>query len=782
MNLRKRKLGYTFAVLYTLGYFIWLMLYQGSNTGRTIISDILQTLPPIISFAVIFKANKKSIKRGDKFWLFILVGCGSYLLSQLLWDIHEIFLGIQNPVFIESAFLWGLSIASYIAAIAYKISKKKKGYWTKLFILDSLTVMCIAVAITWLYCIRPHFIHLLQMSTHESILYLVYPTSNLVCLFFSMYLYLSLHSNDPEKRPLYMICLSYVVMFIVNTLYSHLSIVGRYQSGSLIDPLWAFYLFMLAMAAAEYLATKEATVPVTDEAGLLHSEQHTFIVFVPIASVILLFSLMLFTDDRFVWFCSAASIVLITIKHALVILHNKQLISKLGHLNETLESKVAERTQELYSMAFYDQLTGLPNRIMLENSLKAAISDANKNRSGLALLFLDLDRFKTINDSFGHAYGDMILKEVANRLKKRVGSNDIICRQGGDEFAIVFQDSRNPLKTISVVQDILQQIAKPMEILGQSLHTTCSIGIAVYNPNNEDYGTLMKHADLALYQAKEKGKNTYRFYTEELNHLILKKLELENELAKAIENKEFVLYYQPQINSSNGKVIGAEALVRWIHPKLGSIPPSDFIPVAEETGLIKELGFWVLKTACSHAKDWHRQGFFQLKVGVNISPKQIQQENFVQQVKEVLNETGLPSRFLDLEITESASFQNEDDIIAKLNQLKQIGVQISIDDFGTGYSSLSYLNKLPVDTLKIAQQFVRYIKTDSANKAIITAIIAVAQSLNMNIIAEGVEEMYQYSFLKSQNCIEMQGYMFSKPLPLIDFIDILQHQSIQLEA
>lgn len=471
----------------------------------------------------------------------------------------------------------------------------------------------------------------------------------------------------------------------------------------------------------------------------------------PFISVILLCCLMLFFNSKVVWLCSALSISLITLRYVLTIIQNKQLISKLGQLNSTLEGKVTERTHELYNMAFYDQLTGLPNRRMFEESLRKGVFFAYQNNTPLGLMFLDLDRFKTINDNFGHSYGDLMLREIADRIKGCTDENSIITRQGGDEFALIIENYNSIQYLSDLAQRILIEIVKPISLFGQNVHTSCSIGIALYSSSCADPETLMRYADAAMYYSKERGKNTYQFYTESLDLFISKKLELETELSKALENQEFSLYYQPQVNIISGYITGAEALLRWKHPALGFISPQDFIPIAEESGIIKEIGQWVLKTACIQAKKWHDEGYNNLKIGVNISPKQIQMDNFVEIVSNTIEETKLQPEYLDLEITESASFQNEAEVIKKLNKLKKIGIQISVDDFGTGYSSLSYLNKLPIDTLKIAQEFVKNIKVDETNKAIISSIIAVAKSLNLKVIAEGVEERYQYNFLKSQN-------------------------------
>jgi diguanylate cyclase (GGDEF)-like protein len=485
---------------------------------------------------------------------------------------------------------------------------------------------------------------------------------------------------------------------------------------------------------------------------------------------------MIFSKSKIVTFFSSFSIVLITLRHALVILQNGQLISKLEQLNSNLEAKVNERTQELYEMAFYDPLTGLPNRRMFEDTLEKSLEAVKRNDTSLALMFLDLDRFKTINDTLGHSYGDMLLQEVSRRIQRCIGAGYTISRQGGDEFAIIIEGYKDLQEVENIAQQILIELLKPADIADHFAYTTCSIGIALYSAGNSDVPTLMRHADAAMYRSKEIGKNTYQFYNPEMDVLISRKLTIERELRRAIENNEFTLYFQPQINTADNRIIGAEALIRWMHPEWGIVPPAEFIPVAEETGMIELIGRWVLKNACIQAVEWQEHGLEPIKVGVNISPYQLQQEYFIEMVGSMLEETGLQPEYLDLEITEGLSIQNESDIIFKLHKLKRLGVRISIDDFGTGYSSLSYLNKLPINTLKIAQQFVRYIKNDTSSKAIVSAVIAIAKSLKLSVIAEGVENEYQLKFLKSQYCYEMQGYLFSKPVPADEFEKLLRDE------
>lgn len=773
MYSKNKKIAALFVLIYTLAYFLWVLLYNGSDTNRIIVSDILQMLPPILVIFILIKAHTKAQNYGDRLWLLLTIGCSSHLISQLFWNYYEIILGIYNPLFIGTAFCWGITILCYIIAITDKIKEKRDSNWTKLFLIDTTTFACVAVALTWIFTIQPGFSFFKDFDFISKLFYIAYPVINLICLFVTIHLFLSIKHDDIERQPLYIVCLSFLLMFVINSRFMHLVVLDGYHSGNPIDPLWSLYILLLGLAGYYYIQLSDIRVDAAKRKNN-RPPQSGVILILPILSVIVLFGLLIVFQNHFIGMCTSISVILVTLRHSLIISQNKQLIVKLEQLNNSLEDKVSERTQDLYEFAFYDQLTGLPNRRMFEELLKKAVLKAKQNNSTLALLLLDLDRFKTINDTLGHSCGDSMLKEVALRIKNSVGSECTISRQGGDEFAIILENYIHKQEIAQIAENILAEIAKPIKLCSNNIYATCSIGISLYSSYCNDSETLLRYVDAAMYYSKERGKNTYEFYTKELNKSVSKKLELETELSKAIVNREFCLFYQPQINIINGSITGVEALIRWIHPVYGIISPSDFIPIAEDTGMINEIGLWVLETACVEARKIHSEGFKHLKISVNISPKQIQHDNFVLQVTNVITRSGINPQLLDLEITESAAFQYEADIIKKLDELKKLGVTISIDDFGTGYSSLSYLNKLPVDTLKIAQQFVRQIKNDTNNKAIIASIIAVAQSLKLKVIAEGVEEMLEFDFLKSQGCFDMQGYMFSKPVPLDELKAIIK--------
>jgi diguanylate cyclase (GGDEF)-like protein len=433
-----------------------------------------------------------------------------------------------------------------------------------------------------------------------------------------------------------------------------------------------------------------------------------------------------------------------------------------------LSRKLRQQNEDIRYMAYYDPLTGLANRQLFNELLHLALAQAQRHNHNrlLAVLFLDLDRFKVINDTLGHAVGDQLLQAVAQRLKQCCRRDrDTVSRRGGDEFIILLPDLDTAQEAVRVARKIIEAFKQPCVIPGHELFIGTCIGISIYPEDGTDGETLIKNADMAMYRAKELGRNQYHLYNASMDALASRRLEMENALRRALQKEELFLHYQPQVNVRNGRVICIEALVRWHDPELGSISPKQFIPLAEETGLILPLGEWVMREACRQNKVWQDAGFPPVRVAVNISPQQFQMQKLPDVVEEILAQTGLSPQWLEIEITEGIMLQDVENTIRTLRRLSDLGVHISIDDFGTGYSSLSYIKKLPIHTLKIDQSFVSDITVNPDDAAIARAIITMAQSLRLNVIAEGVEEKEQMKFLYSLNCTGMQGFYFSKPLP-----------------
>ncbi len=459
----------------------------------------------------------------------------------------------------------------------------------------------------------------------------------------------------------------------------------------------------------------------------------------------------------------------------------------LVHSNALLQAGIAreqEAKQRIEYLAYHDSLTGLANRTRFNQALSQAVAKAERNQKNFGLFFIDLDRFKQINDTLGHEVGDALLQEMAKRLRDALRTNDTIARLGGDEFVVLVEELRHDRHAEAVARKILRVVSKPFAVPGQELRITASVGISWYSRDGVDEQTLMKTADIALYQAKESGKNGFAFYSAERNTNSFERLALESSLRLALDRNELLLHYQPKQNFHTGRICGMEALLRWEHPDLGMVSPAQFIPVAEETGLIVPIGKWVLRQACMQTMQWRAQGLPDLVVAVNLSPRQFSDENLLNDIVKILHETGMDGRWLELEITESAIMQNAEAGRKLLSALKQHGIHIAIDDFGTGYSSLSTLKVFPVDTLKIDRSFTRDLTTNAEDRGLTEAIIQMAKTLNLQLVAEGVETDAQAAFLRERGCDELQGYFFSKPLPTSAFecFVVNHHMDIDMGA
>jgi diguanylate cyclase (GGDEF)-like protein/PAS domain S-box-containing protein len=431
-------------------------------------------------------------------------------------------------------------------------------------------------------------------------------------------------------------------------------------------------------------------------------------------------------------------------------------------------------SSQMTHSAQHDVVTNLPNRLLLNDRITQSIALARRQNRPIAVIFLDLDRFKYINDSLGHATGDKLLQSVSKRLLAGVRNSDTVSRLGGDEFVILLSEIAYPEDAATSANKILHSLSVPHSIEGQDLHIDGSIGISVYPEDGEDAEMLIKNADTAMYHAKENGRNNFQFFKAEMNEKAVERQSLEGSLRRALERKEFLLHYQPKVNLETGEITGVEALIRWWQPDRGLVPPSQFVPIAEDCGLIIQIGRWVLREACRQAKAWQDAGLPLVPITVNVSAVEFRDKGFVESVRTTLSETGLEARYLGLELTEGVLMEDAESTASVLQELKVMGVHLAVDDFGTGYSSLSYLRQFPIDVLKIDQSFVNQITADPDDSSIVSAIINMGKSLKHLVVAEGIETQEQRAYLQAQRCAEGQGYLFSRPLAAAQFAQLLQ--------
>nr|WP_246316790.1 EAL domain-containing protein [Anoxybacillus ayderensis] len=712
-----------------------------------------------LSAILLWRASIR-IKTNERiFWKWMTIGAICYLIAETIYRIYEWSFQTEPPFPNWSDVFYIAHSLMYIASLLYIIMQQRKqiAMWQALF--DALIVTCVTMAYSWIYIVQP-IIHLKENILYVAVL-VAYPFLDLVMLFLLLFLFFV-----TNVRRIWLWNIVGVGLFVfTDTIYFIQMIQWNDVYSSWLDPLWIMSLLTISLSSYD---AKDGDL------SFQKGEQSFAIkvLFPYISFLTLMWMPFIYLGDRMVMSCFAFAVIFIFIRQFMTLKENRQLVQQLQTLNNDLEQKVMKRTQELTRMneqlayaANHDFLTGLFNRRAFVTELERALIRAKQEQHGLAVIFIDIDRFKQINDYFGHQIGDALIVQVGQWLKEKVRSTDIVARQGGDEFTIIF----TPLKHISelhcFVNNIVSINKQPIAVQHLDMRVSLSVGVAVYPYDGETGDTLMKHADIAMYRAKEQGKNQYQFFNGEMDRIVLQKTIIETALHEAIEKKQFTLFYQPQFDVQTKELIGMEALIRWIHPEHGIISPAIFIPIAEETGQIISIGEWVIEEACRKMKKWSEQTGRSLRMSVNISPKQFLKENFVEHIRSVLQQTQLPPHQLDLEITEGVAVFNEQYTIDKLKQLKQLGVHISIDDFGTGYSSLSYLRKFPIDRLKIAKPFIDGITEEKEDVAVVKAIIVLAKNLKLRVIAEGVETLQQLDLLRSLQCDEIQGYVLGKPLP-----------------
>ncbi|MCX8001201.1 MAG: EAL domain-containing protein [Anoxybacillus mongoliensis] len=743
--------------LYVIAYYI--ALFSMPRQTEVIVGSFFSLGGILLSIILLWRASIR-IKTNERiFWKWMTAGAIFYFIAEMIYRLYEWALQTEPPFPGWADVFYILYSLAYIAALVYIVMQQKKTVviWQSLW--DALIVTCVIMAYSWIYIVQP-ITYLEEEVLYISIL-VVYPLLDLVMLFLLLFLFFA-----TNVRRIWLWNIAGVGCFIfTDTIYFIQMMQFHYESNSWLDPLWILSVLMIGLSG--YLAK---------DGDLSFQKREHFsiikVIFPYVCFLILTCAPFISSDDRVVIACLVFAVGLIFIRQFMTLQENRQLLQQLQILNDDLEQKVAIRTRELTYVneqlayaANHDFLTGLFNRRAFVTKLEREVIRAKNEQHCLAVIFIDIDRFKHINDYFGHHIGDELIVQIGNILQEKTRPTDIVARQGGDEFTIIFTPLHHIDELRRFVNDIVSISQQPIAVQHLDMRISLSVGVAVYPYDGETGDTLMKHADMAMYRAKEQGKNQYQFFNGEMDRVILQKTTIETALHEAIEKKQFTLFYQPQFDVQTGELIGMEALIRWIHPELGMISPSVFIPIAEETGQIIAIGEWVMEEACRQVKAWNEQMGRSFRMSVNISPKQFLKEKFVEHIDFVLQQTNLSPNQLDLEITEGVAVFNEQYTICKLQQLKQLGVCISIDDFGTGYSSLSYLRKFPIDRLKIAKPFIDGITEEKEDVAVVKAIIVLAKNLKLRVIAEGVETLQQMNILRSLQCDEIQGYVLGKPVP-----------------
>ncbi|QHJ71345.1 putative bifunctional diguanylate cyclase/phosphodiesterase [Planococcus halotolerans] len=736
-----------------LSFIAWNSIFSNQEWVRLIGINGIQLLVGALSFICLCQEYIRSTGRNRNFWLLLSLGLLFSFTGNFIWLYFQVTYKVLYSNEFSSVF-WVLSYLTFLLALMYRTQLIGFAFSSRTYTFNLIIYMLTASAITYHFLIQP-FLMATEASFFNLLLTIGYQLVDLGILFFSIILYYRIQSKKEERVFLFVIA-GLLLQVTADSLSAFLSIEESYRPGSFLDLMWISALLLIGCAAYYH---KESLAQ-ENERQENNSEQKRSTL--PYVSIVSLLVLGLFSNS---WHFNALSIGLLF-----------AFLLVLGHQFIVIRRNSKLMTDLSYA-AYYDSLTGLANRVSFIENMKKIIDKTTTDQ--VAFLLIDLDRFKLINDTLGHHVGDEILKKTAIRLKDSLSPDTQIFRLGGDEFVITLAHATERIAAETAIQ-ILASFQKPFSIRSHEIKVTTSIGISLFPGHGTTSEDLLKNADAAMYLSKEKGKNMFSFYNAELNKNMMRKMDIENHLVKAMELHQLSLCYQPKVNLKTQEIVGMEALLRWKHPEMGWISPAEFIPVAEETGQIVSIGKWVLEEACRQNKLWQDQGLPSLKVSVNVSVLQFQNGKFIKTVKSILRDTQLPPQFLELEITESI-MQNIAESTEVLEQLGKLGVKTSIDDFGTGYSSLHVLQKLPIDTLKIDKAFIDELE-QNCKQPMVKAIIDLALNLGLNIVAEGIESANQMESLIEMGCPIGQGYLFSRPIDSLEFEKLIGLSTITLET
>lgn len=778
----KRNVFIGYIAVQLAAYYTWLYFLSRNEDLTTLGANVLSAAAPLVAaISLLGTYRSRGSGSGSSFWLLLSLGNFSFFAAEAIWLYYENGLGVEVPFPGWADLFYLLQIGFYLVAFFGKFYDEIKTFKAVRLLFDTLIVMTVATAFSWYFFIR----QLIQDSGEPpfaTAVLLSYPVGDLG-LVFALVGSLFVTSRIFDQKTLLLLLAGLSVQIVADSAFLYLSVVNDYESGSWVDPLWTVATLLVALAG-RCESDRRRDPGTGTEAERSRPEYRSLKpirIALPYVGVLLLFIVMIRNHNRVdsITIGSIVSLSLIIVRQVITLLENDKLLQSLQGMTERLGELVDKQTEELLEknrqlqqamqrmrfMAYHDELTELPNRRMFEEKLAETLARTDGGAEKTAVLFLDLDRFKKINDHMGHHVGDRLLKACAAKFRSCLDESATLCRLSGDEFAMLLPRVNDTADIERFVDRLRVMLEEPVTLNNHDMHVTFSLGIAVSPEDGKTVEQLMQHADHALFVAKEAGRNKSQFFTPDMFTELERTAYLENELFKAIERGQLALLYQPQLDVLSGRLRGVEALIRWHHPELGTISPVEFIPIAEETGLIVPIGEWVIRTACLQHKRWLEQGFPHLRIGINLSPSHFMQERLVDNIRAILQETDMDPGFLDLEITESVTMHGTDEVVQKLFDLKTLGVSVSIDDFGTGYSSLSYLQNFPLDTLKIDKSFVSHIDDGMNGGVIVKTIVAMAHSLKLNVIAEGVETEEQLRFLRQLGCNEIQGYYISKPVP-----------------
>jgi diguanylate cyclase (GGDEF)-like protein len=744
--------------LFLLVYFTAVIVVSLYFREHLKVMIVLELIPPFWTTWMLWITYRRHQGHYRIFWRFMGLATSCYCVAQIIWTCNEWVYSSSAPDPSAADIFWNLETVFVYVGLFYILVKQRSIFKGIRHIFDSIILMIVIGTLGWEFVVLPNLLSMLEHTTWPLIATnLIYSLSGAGVAFCMVVVYLGDKALF-HKKVMLLITLAFVLSMVSNSYYVYLLGMGEYKVGHWVDHLWSVTLLALGLAGIYSLTYP--TQPVTNARTTW--DIRWLRVTLPYSGIAILCFLMI--ERIKIWdgvvIGTMLTLVLIAVRQIIVVRENGVLVSRMKQMLGYTEY-----------MATHDELSRLPNKRHFETKVEEELQEAAGLGRQAAILFMDLDRFKYVNDSLGHTVGDQLIQQVSNRLLEVTARwNTVVARQGGDEFTILISGFEIP-ELQEMTQAILNEIALPFTLGSYTIQTSTSIGLALYPQDGSDKMELMKNADAAMYKAKSLGGGRCHFYTNDLNRMISRKMDMERSLRKALERDEFMLCYQPQVNSGDRQIVGVEALIRWRTADGTMVSPAEFIPIAEETGLIVPIGEWVVRTACRQAKQWELTGMPPLKIAFNVSPKQLLQENFVPIISDILTETGMPAGQLILEITENVALT--DDTQETLQELKKMGFSIAMDDFGTGFSSLAYLQTFQIDYLKIAQTFIRKMTEKEEHVMVVKAIMAMAKSLNLAVVVEGVETEEEFTILKTIDHCVIQGYYFYRPLFPDDFEKVL---------